>query len=477
MNHEQGQRTPAEIDTCFVPHVGWMVYEKGDVVLEGLRAGDFEYVEQALFFRLLRTGDVVVDGGAHAGLFTRIAAMCIGESGRVLAVEPSPPTLPLLRRNTEGLSPTCVSLHALALAAHEGELSLHVDAPGKSAYNHVHRGGTPEDSTRVTACPLTALLREAGLDRVDLLKLDVEGSEVAVLEGARPLLEAGKIGAILIEFNEENLRRLGSSCVDLQASLAESGYTLYSMDSCDLSLSPAGPIRDERYANFLATRDVGTVKQRLAETPQTARQIADDILARGATVGAERKRLHGNLADQRTYIATLTAEAARLERELNAARVEGKRLQERLHEQENYIITLRMEGARLKSEATTALDESTRMRKVMGEQRTLIDSLQREVARLELEGKAAREGADRLAKECQKILLCQSEASATAQAHIDRLLNESQTASLRSQKHINELLAENARMAEVIGEQDNYIRLLKESSERARSDGTLPPPG
>lgn len=144
---------------------------------------------------------VVLDVGANTGRYARLAARLL-PGVDLHCFEPSP-------RAYEDLARTCEALGAhaypFALGARaEEDVPLHAEAPG-SVLGSLHRppGGGPTPSERVRvrtldeACPV-----QGG---IDLLKIDVEGHELAVLDGARELLASGRIGAVQFEFGEAHL--------------------------------------------------------------------------------------------------------------------------------------------------------------------------------------------------------------------------------------------------------------------------------
>ncbi len=393
-------------DECFVPHVGWFTCEAGDAVLRGLREGDFESLELAAVARLLRAGDIVVDAGAHAGLYTRLAATFAAPGGRILAIEPSPTSLGLLRTNVAPLDPSLVSVHACALAREDGPLSLLAGGPGAAAYNRVQPPDGNAATPSVPGRTLVSLLRETGLDRVDFLKLDVEGGEIAALEGAAPLLASGAIGILMVEFNTENLHRAGGSCEALSRLLTDHGYALFGLDPESLTPVPVGTVQEVAYANYFATRDAAGLRSRLAAAPEPARRAAEEIRRRGAWVRSQRTATQAELARQEEYIAALKQELARLEAEAGDARREAGRLAtecERLLADrteagriaQQHIDRLLAERREAQATAQATIDrllaDGRHFAKVMEEQNAYIASLERERDRLRAEA-AARSG-------------------------------------------------------------------------------------
>lgn len=153
-------------------------------------------VHDALLDRL-RPGDVFVDGGANIGYYTVLAARRVGPSGQVIGIEPIPPTLGQLRRNVAENGASNVALHAVALGAAPGVLVLQV-AGG------MYGLGSPDSreggqAFEVPVATLDSLC--GGLPRIALVKLDVEGGELAALQGAEQVL--ARTAALVVECNKD----------------------------------------------------------------------------------------------------------------------------------------------------------------------------------------------------------------------------------------------------------------------------------
>lgn len=164
--------------------------------------GWHEIATTMIFDQLLRPGSTVVDVGAGIGWFTLLAARRVGPSGRVVALEPEPASRDLLRRSVElnGFG----NVHALGCAAWSdlGRAELHLnDGPNRGAHSMKRQFGGP--TIVVPTARLDDVLDAAGIGGVDLLKVDTEGAEPEVLEGAREALDARRIAAVVLEWNPE----------------------------------------------------------------------------------------------------------------------------------------------------------------------------------------------------------------------------------------------------------------------------------
>jgi FkbM family methyltransferase len=137
--------------------------------------------------RGVRAGDVVLDCGANVGVYTRVA-LAAG-ARQVIAIELAPENLECLRRNFESEVRTGrVVIYPKGVWDREDVLTLNVD-PGNSAADSVVMH--PEESHEGPKVPLTTidnLVAELKLDRVDFIKMDIEGAEQRALAGARGIL-------------------------------------------------------------------------------------------------------------------------------------------------------------------------------------------------------------------------------------------------------------------------------------------------
>ena len=165
-----------------------------DIYLTGGKSHDSEIRLARYLLRAVPAGGTVLDVGAHYGYFALLAAELVGPEGRVEALEAAPGTFAILRDNASAKPQ--LTVHALAAAAEPGQLTFSEFDALHSEYNALAiahaaaagwAAGTPPTAVTVAATSLDDLARERGL-RPDLVKVDVEGAEDAVLAGAGELL-------------------------------------------------------------------------------------------------------------------------------------------------------------------------------------------------------------------------------------------------------------------------------------------------
>jgi FkbM family methyltransferase len=193
-------------------------------------AGSFEPNELAFLDRVLRPGVTFVDIGANEGLFTLFAARRVGGSGRVIAVEPSARERTILQSNVARNRLANVAIVPHALAAEPGFAELLI-APKTHGFHNtlggfIYEGETAVASERIVVETLDGLQERLALGRVDVIKIDVEGAEVKVLGGARGLLSTYR-PILLVEANEEALKRQATGTAALLALLLSFGYQIH----------------------------------------------------------------------------------------------------------------------------------------------------------------------------------------------------------------------------------------------------------
>lgn len=145
-------------------------------------------------------GDTVIDVGANIGVFSLWAASRIGPHGRLVAVEPHPLSYRHLERNLAAFAPAALALQT-ACGASTGELDLHF-VPGRLSVSSFEPRPDRVGHVRVPVRRLDEIADQAGVDRIDLLKIDVEGAEQLVLEGAGEMLS--RVARLVIEIEAES---------------------------------------------------------------------------------------------------------------------------------------------------------------------------------------------------------------------------------------------------------------------------------
>jgi FkbM family methyltransferase len=167
---------------------------RGTQVGAAMLLGTFERWVAETMRRHVRTGSVAYDVGASYGYHTLRLSRLVGSAGMVVALEPDPTDRAILLRNLRENAIDNVTVSSVALSSTNGQLDFATfSSPGVS---HIARDDTPADAKiiSVDVRQLDSLVYDDGYPPPDFIKIDVEGTELEVLRGARrALTESGPV--------------------------------------------------------------------------------------------------------------------------------------------------------------------------------------------------------------------------------------------------------------------------------------------
>ncbi|MDQ3630135.1 MAG: FkbM family methyltransferase [Actinomycetota bacterium] len=237
-------------------------FQPGSIIgTQLVRTGVHDLVLSEALFRVTEPGDVCLDVGANIGYTTSLLATRSGPGGRVISYEPAPDTFALLSKNVQswrGAPIADIQIRQMAVSSEESQLMLttpvaHRGDPGGRTLEEV--------SDRLAAIPVQcSTLDGAGVDNIGVLKIDVEGHELAVLQGCQRLLERRDIRDVVFEEHR-------SPPTAVTRRLSEAGYTVFRIEQ-----KLGGPRLVERIEdefpiywdapNYLATVEPGRALER-----------------------------------------------------------------------------------------------------------------------------------------------------------------------------------------------------------------------
>ena len=194
---------------------------------------DVERAEQTFYIHHLREGMVVFDVGAHVGELTLLFSRFVGQHGRVHAFEAGGETFERLQTVCEAANRQNIVLNHVALMDKEGTVKLHVYDREHSGWNSLAERPLreygididPVGIEEVRAITVDAYCDQNGIAQIGLLKIDVEGAEYQVLQGARRMLAGKKILCCVFEFGQTTFD-MGNNPDELEAYLKRFGYQL-----------------------------------------------------------------------------------------------------------------------------------------------------------------------------------------------------------------------------------------------------------
>jgi FkbM family methyltransferase len=234
-----GKQFPDRLSRVFGPFVPiWVQVEPGVNML----LDPYDLVTQCILLRCtwepstlhemeqhLPAGGTFIDVGAHVGWYSLNAAKKVGPTGHVIAVEPNRQTLVVLRDNIRASGASAVvAIAPVACGDSETTLTFY-EAPrsntGASSLSlaNLSEVGAPAASYTVRVRRLDDIAREARVERVDALKIDVEGAEFLVLKGAVGILDRYR-PVVAVELRDEQLKLMGSSMDEAMAFMRSHGY-------------------------------------------------------------------------------------------------------------------------------------------------------------------------------------------------------------------------------------------------------------
>ena len=152
-------------------------------------------------------GDVVFDIGSYVGMFTLRSAKKVGSIGRVYAFEPNPFAFPYLKYNIELNGIENARCFNTAMGSQIGTVTFHVTSDmhieGSSLFDfHLKRWAKNYSTIEAKMNTVDNVMRQLGIDDVDIVKIDVEGAEEMVLRGAKNALSNSAIDKLIIEAHE-----------------------------------------------------------------------------------------------------------------------------------------------------------------------------------------------------------------------------------------------------------------------------------
>jgi FkbM family methyltransferase len=224
------------------------------VALQAHRLGLMGKAEFLFFDGLIEQNWHIADVGANQGLFTLYFSRR-SPKGQVYAFEPDPALFSALKENIQRNGAANVNLFNAAVASEPARLALRVGRFNRGDNRIVPTDQSRPGTVRVDAMPLDYAVLD---QRLDLLKVDVQGFEVQVLRGAERLIQANPDLLIFLEFWPHGLKIAGSTPEELVAILSKAGFSIFR----HVSIETAEPFvyranewtRAGQFCNLVATR-------------------------------------------------------------------------------------------------------------------------------------------------------------------------------------------------------------------------------
>jgi FkbM family methyltransferase len=193
----------------------------------------------AFYDVFLQPGMTVVDAGANIGLHTLFFAKRVGPEGRVYAFEAGQDAFGRLQIHVDRNQLANVRCFHCALGAAEGVVALAENCQDNSRNFVVESSSKAIGTKNIALRPLDQVLKEESVGRVDFLKIDVEGFEPQVLEGASTYLRQQSIRVLQLELDDSSLARSGYTAAQVGNMLHDAGYRCAEWSHQSKSFRPA----------------------------------------------------------------------------------------------------------------------------------------------------------------------------------------------------------------------------------------------
>lgn len=190
----------------------------------GCWLGSYEYQKSHLFAQMIKPGSVVYDVGAHVGWYTLLAAVVVGDTGKVFAFEPAPLNMQYLREHLRINTISNVTAVEAAVANDVGFTRFDGEPSG-------YMGRLAEQGNQqVAVTTLDELTQGRQAPHPHVMKIDVEGAELRVLEGAEKTLNTTHPTIFLATHGAD----VHQACCDF---LRDLGYRLSPIENADISMT------------------------------------------------------------------------------------------------------------------------------------------------------------------------------------------------------------------------------------------------
>jgi FkbM family methyltransferase len=207
-----------------------MQIDPRDPVDRSFYVGNFAHELRRYIKTSVRQGSVAIDGGAQKGYITLHLRDAVGPSGKVYSFEPDPRSNRLLTDNCAANGKANGAIFPYALGARDEtaafKLSSQLGYSGLTDYEALSRSHIKTVQVSVRSIDSLVESGEVPLNRLDFIKLDCQGAELAILEGARSTIEQFS-PAIWLEVDRDCLKGAGATPADIAAFFDKAGYVMH----------------------------------------------------------------------------------------------------------------------------------------------------------------------------------------------------------------------------------------------------------
>lgn len=225
----------------------------------------YENDVSSCFIRCLKPGDTVIDVGSHIGYYALLSAVLVGESGLVLSFEPESSNYQRILQNISLNGFNNIRVFNTALGAENKTTQFFVNSDndgghalwdvGQHPFNQISRN--QQQVRQVHLATLDDIISRQEIQRLKLIKMDTEGAEYSILQGAIKTLSNYQVPYVISEVNRFGLEQMGTNEKQLRAWMDSLGYDAYLLDpavSDPIKLLPNQYCDTQRIFNLLFQR-------------------------------------------------------------------------------------------------------------------------------------------------------------------------------------------------------------------------------
>jgi len=191
-----------------------MYLEMKDYIDRSIYFDSFEFNIRNIILNNISVGGTFIDIGANIGYFSLLASKLVGAKGRIIAFEPNPLTINRLKKNMELNYSGNIELIEVALSNKEGEVQLFRPKDETHGLTSMRNHGWQNTECYNVQTKLLDDILPPKISSIDLIKIDVEGAELLVFEGAKNTIIKFK-PKIILELNEKAAKNFGYDILEV----------------------------------------------------------------------------------------------------------------------------------------------------------------------------------------------------------------------------------------------------------------------
>lgn len=184
--------------------------------------GKYENGTTKLIKKVIQPGMVVVDIGSHIGYFSRLFSKLVGGNGKVIGFEPEPDNFSILQKNISKL--TNIEIYNNAVSNTETDLEFY-KVSNSTGCHSIIKPDSSHHSIKVKSVTLDAFLSSQGIQKVDLIKMDIEGAEYLALQGMEQIIQNNNL-KIILEISPRSLKLAGIDLNQIHKILAGFNFSI-----------------------------------------------------------------------------------------------------------------------------------------------------------------------------------------------------------------------------------------------------------